>query len=302
MIPDGASLSELRREIDRIDTAIHDLLVERTRVVEEVGRAKDRESGGAPRRPFRPAREAQVLRELVERHRGPFPAASLIRIWREIMSGMTRIQGEFSVATLRAETSDAEDRSLWDAARDHFGLGARYRAYGRASQVLAAIDEGEATVGVLPMPSGGEARPWWPHLIAERPDGLAIVGRLPMLVAPGDRPQPRQLVVTRGPAEPSGADTSFLAIETRVDTSTGTVRAALGAAGLEPERWHEAPNPTSRLMLVEVGAVITEGDTRLGALRNQAGNWLVDARPIGLCPQPIVVEDNVSPPHDRDRS
>ena len=40
MLSGPRSLDELRREIDRIDDAIHDLLMERTAVVEEVGQAK----------------------------------------------------------------------------------------------------------------------------------------------------------------------------------------------------------------------------------------------------------------------
>ena len=71
MPPSAPTLDELRREIDRIDAAMHDLLMQRTAVVEEVGRAKARENpAGAGTRPqfFRPGREALVLRNLIERH------------------------------------------------------------------------------------------------------------------------------------------------------------------------------------------------------------------------------------------
>src|SRR5690606_29143681 len=116
------TLDDLRREIDRIDAAMHDLLMQRTAVVEEVGRAKAREMPvGAGVRPqfFRPGREALVVRSLVERHRGSFPVASLIRIWREIMTGQLRVQTEIVVAVY----APAGRNGYWDMARDHYGAG-----------------------------------------------------------------------------------------------------------------------------------------------------------------------------------
>jgi len=58
-------LQSLRREIDAIDDAIHDLLMQRARVVGGVLAAKGK--GGAV---FQPAREADILLRLAARHRG----------------------------------------------------------------------------------------------------------------------------------------------------------------------------------------------------------------------------------------
>src|SRR3546814_1493208 len=116
------TLDELRREIDRIDAAMHDLLMQRTAVVEEVGRTKAREmpaGDGARPQFFRPGREALVVRGLVERHRGRYPVASLVRIWREIMTGQLRVQTDIEVAVYAPDGRNA----YWDMARDHYGAG-----------------------------------------------------------------------------------------------------------------------------------------------------------------------------------
>src|SRR3546814_15977852 len=85
------SLDDLRREIDEIDDAIHDLLMRRTELARQIGRAKGQ---GAVF--MRPGREARVLRRLVARHTGPFPKPVVTRIWREILPGFPRLQGPFA--------------------------------------------------------------------------------------------------------------------------------------------------------------------------------------------------------------
>ena len=75
------SLEELRREIDEIDDAIHDLLMRRAQVVEQIGIAKRPDN-----QIFRPGREAIILRRLAARHTGAFPIAVVVRIWREMIA------------------------------------------------------------------------------------------------------------------------------------------------------------------------------------------------------------------------
>ena len=75
----SGSLDDLRRQIDEIDRMLHDLLIRRSEVVERIGALKGSErSNGVVY--LRPGREAVVLRRLIERHRGPLPKATLVRI------------------------------------------------------------------------------------------------------------------------------------------------------------------------------------------------------------------------------
>jgi hypothetical protein len=55
---------------------------------------KTREGGGSA---FRPAREASMMRALVERHRGRLPLDTVESIWRVIISTFTYIQAPYSV-------------------------------------------------------------------------------------------------------------------------------------------------------------------------------------------------------------
>ena len=88
--PASPSLDSLRRQIDALDDRMQDLLIGARRA----GRGDRRPEARRQFAPFRPGREAQILRRLVARHRGRFPRPALVRIWREILSGTVAMQAD----------------------------------------------------------------------------------------------------------------------------------------------------------------------------------------------------------------
>jgi chorismate mutase len=74
MMSADRSLDALRREIDAIDESLHDLIMRRTTVVEQV---RDLKRGHKVK--IRPAREAEILYRLASRHQGPFPPSTCPR-------------------------------------------------------------------------------------------------------------------------------------------------------------------------------------------------------------------------------
>ena len=103
------------------------------------------------------------------------PAASLVRIWRELLAATTRMQGAFTVAVYAPPAGPG----FWDIARDHYGSHTPMLTFGSATQVIRAVAEGRATVGVLPMPQEEEADPWWRHLLSGREATPHVIARLP---------------------------------------------------------------------------------------------------------------------------
>ncbi len=79
-MPELPELDELRRQIDAIDAEMHEKIVERIALIDQVARAKQRMGGNA--HAMRPNREAAMARELASRHEGQLQTASVIRIWR----------------------------------------------------------------------------------------------------------------------------------------------------------------------------------------------------------------------------
>jgi chorismate mutase len=174
-LPTNPSLQDIRAEIDRLDALMHGLLMERSQVIETlIAVKKTGESGSA----FRPAREADVLRKLVERHKGLLPLDTVESIWRVIISTFTYVQAPHAVHA--DMTGDAA--AIRDSARFHFGFTVPFITHDSASAVIRAVHESKGDLGIFRLDQSSEAGPWWQHL--EGPAAPKIIARLPFV----DRP------------------------------------------------------------------------------------------------------------------
>jgi chorismate mutase len=216
------TLADLRRRIDELDDALHDVLIERSAVVESVGRLK--RADATP--PLRPGREAQILRRLLTRHRGAFPKPILVRLWRELLAGSLAIQGDLHIAVYAPEKS----AGLWDLARDHYGSQTPMSGFRSTGEVLRTVADGRATLGILPVPGQSDVEPWWRFLAAGEAPVLRIVARLPF-GALGNARGGDAFVVGAIEPEESGADRSLYIIETGDDVSRTRFLSALGGVG-----------------------------------------------------------------------
>jgi len=90
MTPDEARdrLEELRVLIDDVDRRIVDLLNQRTRVVEDIGRVKSQ----AALPIYEPKREDQVFANVAQSNQGPMTHEALRGIFERIIDEMRKIQ------------------------------------------------------------------------------------------------------------------------------------------------------------------------------------------------------------------
>ena len=164
------TLADLRREIDRIDEAMHRLLMERGEIIDTlIATKKTAESGSA----FRPAREADMMKRLVERHRGLLPLDTVESIWRVIIATFTYVQAPFSV---HADLS-AGEAAMRDTARFHFGFTVPFATHMGAAGVVAAVAASRGDLGLVP--AAGASGAWWTAL--EGDDAPKIIARLPFV-------------------------------------------------------------------------------------------------------------------------
>ncbi len=205
-------LDDLRRQIDEIDDALHDLLMRRADVVAPGRRGQGQ--GARRRRLLRPGREAVILRRLVARHHGPLPPAALVRLWREMIAA--------TCCACRARSSSPSMRRTTRPALLGSGpriISARHTpltAIETVGQVLRAVMRtARPPCGVLPMPAGGRPRALVAAVCAAtsraRP---AVFARLPF----GDRgsirrPEVEALAIGRVVPETTGDDRSLLVLE-----------------------------------------------------------------------------------------
>ena len=274
MPSDDQSLADLRRQIDDIDARIHDLLMQRTQMAQRIGTLKPADS-----MQMRPGREAKVLRRLIARHEGDLPKALVVRIWREIFSALTTLQGPFAVAVFAPEGTFG----FRNLARDHFGWRTPITAYRSAAQVLEAVGDGRATVGVLPMPRSDEAQPWWRHLARTGEAVPRIVARLPFaVVEPVGSDSAEALAISLRAAEETGLDRAFLMVETEQVVSRSHLKDLLEGTGLTVVDVQVAEDEGRRtLHLVEVEGFVPEDDDRLDGLRRQGEGTVIQVRSVG---------------------
>ncbi len=250
-------LPALRAELDRIDTDLHDLLMQRARVVEAVARSGKRSA-------WRPGREAAIVRRLLGRHDGHLPPQAVFRIWRELLAGTTAMQGGVRVAVCERD----QGRALTQLAREHFGALTPLRTHSGPAQAIGEVGDGIASVAVLPMPS--ETETWWTALLHREEPRIHIAARLPFWAPrPEGSPAAQALVVSPAAPDASEQDRTLVGLELEQDISRNRLSAAFVAAGLgQAAVWVLRREPGSSLIqgLVELDGHLTEDDTRLDKL------------------------------------
>jgi chorismate mutase/prephenate dehydratase len=144
-----AQLLPLRERIDQIDAEILDLLNRRALTAQQVGEVKHAHHAEGP--VLRPEREAQVIRQLQSKNRGPFPADAVANVWTEIMSACRGLEQSLAVAYLGPAGSFSEQ-----AAFEHFGHSVTGIACASFDEVFRAVEAGTANVGMVPVENSTE--------------------------------------------------------------------------------------------------------------------------------------------------
>ena len=174
-LPASPTLDDLRAEIDRIDAAMHGLLIERGEIIDRLIAVKKTQASGSA---FRPAREAAMMRRLVERHTGILPLDTVESIWRVIIATFTHVQAPYAV---HADMT-AGEAAMRDSVRFHFGFTVPFVSHLGAEGVIAAIAASKGDLGLVPAVAVAGAGAWWTLLEGEATP--KIIARLPFVERP----------------------------------------------------------------------------------------------------------------------
>ncbi len=148
--PNEPDLDAIRARIDSLDEQIQSLISERARAAQAVGSSKLGEAA-RPRDFYRPEREAQVLRKVVERNQGPLRDEEMVRLFREIMSACLAQQEPLKVAFLGPEGTFTQAAVL-----KHFGHSIRALSLASIDEVFHEVESGVADFGIVPVENSTE--------------------------------------------------------------------------------------------------------------------------------------------------
>jgi chorismate mutase/prephenate dehydratase len=141
------TLQDLRRDIDRIDERLVELLNERTGIALNIGKLKEKDGQGV----YVPAREKEVLARVAQLNSGPLKESSLTAIYREIMSAALVLEKSLKVAYLGPPSTFTHE-----AARSRFGASVEYLSCETISDVFDAVEKKMADYGVVPVENSTE--------------------------------------------------------------------------------------------------------------------------------------------------
>lgn len=147
--PAPPDLDDVRAQIDGIDREIQALIAERARWAHQVGKAKGKLAAAIDY--YRPEREAQVLRRVVDRNDGPLSDEVLVRLFREIMSACLAQQEPLKIGYLGPEGTFSQQ-----AVHKHFGHSAKGLPLASVEEVFEEVAAGHADFGVVPVENSGQ--------------------------------------------------------------------------------------------------------------------------------------------------
>ena len=282
---DKRNLGDLRREIDGIDDALHDLLIRRAEASRAIARVKQDAADGSPA--IRPARGAVILRRLLARHRGNLPPKVVIRIWREIIAASLHVQAKFQLHVYAGDNQAV----YYDLARAYFGSMIPIRVHTKASLVVHACAEETNALGVLPLPEVEVPdSAWWSQLAPAGERGPRVFAKLPFVAENDDTPS--AYAVGAVEQEASGDDTTILLLEIVAGLSRAKLQTFFKDAGLEAKlmasaRISEKSVPDE--VLVEAKGFIVQDDKLLARFKEIAGDSVSRVTPVGGFANPLIV-------------
>ena len=248
-------ISVLRKEIDRVDTALLELMAERLGLNAQVRASK------AGVGVWRPSREESHVRNLAARA-GDMPASLVSTIMAELMSASLALQGPMRLH-VALEGDTLSNKTL---VRDRFGAALPQVPYPTASAALGMAASEREAVAILPAPGGMDR--WWTALCKDGAmDHLHILAALPRT---GNAPWPKAVAVSDTPIDPSGHDVTLITV---LDQDAGALQNAV--PGL---RLHTESGP-HRLFVYD--GFIAPDDARV--------TGIASGKVIGVLPKPLGV-------------
>lgn len=140
-------LAKKRRDIDRLDGRIVELLNKRAKDTLEIRKIKKETKKGI----FAPHREKEVYEKVLKKNKGPLPERSLRAIYREVMSGSLAMEKTLRIAYLGPEATFTHIAAL-----RKFGESLDYVECKSITDIFTDVERKRADYGVVPIENSTE--------------------------------------------------------------------------------------------------------------------------------------------------
>ncbi|MFH1798554.1 MAG: prephenate dehydratase [Candidatus Omnitrophota bacterium] len=144
---DSKKITNFRKEINKLDSLITDLINKRGKVSLNIGELKKSKNQPV----YRPERESQVYNQVTRKNQGPLTDESIRAVYREIMSACLSLEHPLTIAFLGPELTFTQQAAL-----KKFGSSVNYLACDNIPEVFSEVEKENAEYGVVPIENSTE--------------------------------------------------------------------------------------------------------------------------------------------------
>ena len=163
-----SQIDKLRKQIDKIDFQILDLLKRRSKIAEKIG--KEKKSSNL----FRPERQANILRNILKKNGNNLNPLYILSFWRSIFLSQIDVQGGIKLL-LSNNIANSYIKTIYD----YFSHDVEIIIMNNTSKVLEKVYNGKNILTILPYPSNNKGAKWWTN---KRLEKLYAIAALPFFL------------------------------------------------------------------------------------------------------------------------
>ena len=161
-------IDKLRKQIDKIDFQILDLLKKRSKIAENIG--KEKKSNNL----FRPERQASILRNILKKNANNLNPLHILSFWRSIFLSQIDVQGGIKLI-LSNNIANLYIKTVYD----YFSHDIEIITMNNTSKALEKVYNGKNILTILPYPSNNKGAKWWTNIQLEK---LYAIAALPFFL------------------------------------------------------------------------------------------------------------------------
>ena len=159
-----SQIDKLRKQIDKIDFQILDLLKKRSKIAENIG--KEKKSNNL----FRPERQASILRNILKKNGNNLNPLYILSFWRSIFLSQIDVQGGIKLL-LSNNIANSYIKTIYD----YFSHDIEIITMNNTSKALEKVYNGKNILTILPYPSNNKGAKWWTNKRLEKLYGIAAL-------------------------------------------------------------------------------------------------------------------------------
>ena len=163
-----SQIDKLRKQIDKIDFQILDLLKKRSKIAANIGKEKKSKNL------FRPERQASILRNILKKNGNNLNPLYILSFWRSIFLSQIDVQGGIKLI-LSNNIANSYIKTIYD----YFSHDIEIITMNNTSKALEKVYNGKNILTILPYPSNNKGAKWW---INKRLEKLYAIAALPFFL------------------------------------------------------------------------------------------------------------------------